>query len=261
MKRSIYIERLFWIGRREEKKMTTSTDISIFNCYTYNIILIVEEYENKNEHNVKTRARFECDRKVTNHLFFFFLIEEKTDYESKYKTRRTLFVFFIRITIDMNYTYLNEDQIDIELKCAICHEPFQLPMNCKLCGNTYCQECIIKWLNQQLSCPSCRQIGNHFLPVISRVVINQLNRLLVQCKLCQQIGIQRSNYKDHISCTCPKYIIQCTDQCGWKGCRENLQEHLIKCRTMKLTQWQTARRWIKIAFVILAIFLYFIIKK
>jgi hypothetical protein len=164
----------------------------------------------------------------------------------------------------MTYTYLNEDQIDIELKCAICDEPFQSPMNCKLCGNTYCQQCIIKWLTQQSSCPSCRQIGNHFLPVISRVVINQLNRLLVQCKLCQQTNIQRSNYNDHISSTCPKYIIQCTDHCEWKGCRENLAGHLIKCRQNRLAQRQTFQRWMMtmiIAIVILPIFFSLIIKK
>jgi hypothetical protein len=161
----------------------------------------------------------------------------------------------------MNYTYINEDEIDIELKCSICDEPFQSPMNCKLCGNTYCEECILKWLEQQLSCPSCRRNGNNFLPVISRVVINQLNRLLVQCKLCQQINIQRSNFSDHISCTCPRQIVKCTDTCGWKGYREQLEQHLIQCRqnklfSLKISQWRTM-----IIFVILAIFLFFIYKK
>ncbi|CAF0744339.1 unnamed protein product [Adineta steineri] len=94
----------------------------------------------------------------------------------------------------MTYIYTNEDEIDIELKCSICNEPFQSPMNCKSCGNTYCQECIMQWMVQQLSCPSCRQIGNQFLPVISRVVLNQLNRLLVQCTLCQQMNIQRNRW-------------------------------------------------------------------
>ncbi len=93
------------------------------------------------------------------------------------------------------------------------------------------------------------------------MVINQLNRLLVQCKLCQETGIQRSNYNDHISCICPKYVIECTDQCGWKGCRDILQEHLITCRQTKSAQWQTIRRWMMRAIVILAIVLYFMIKK
>lgn len=162
---------------------------------------------------------------------------------------------------NITYTYTNEDEIDVELKCSICDDPFQSPMNCKLCGNTYCQECIMKWLEQQISCPSCRQVGNNFIPVISRVVINQLNRLLVKCKLCQQINIQRSNFNDHMNSTCPKQIIQCTDNCGWKGCRENLHEHLIKCResqliTSKIFQWLKT-----IVMIIFAIVLFFLFKK
>jgi hypothetical protein len=161
----------------------------------------------------------------------------------------------------MTYTYLNEDEIDVELKCSICDDPFQSPMNCKLCGNTYCQECIQKWFEQQSSCPSCRRIGNHFSLVISRVVLNQLNRLLVQCKLCQETNIQRSNFNDHISCTCPKQILQCPDQCGWNGARENLPQHLIRCRekqavTVQILQWGKI-----ILAAILAFILFFILKK
>ncbi|UJR32371.1 hypothetical protein I4U23_019833 [Adineta vaga] len=161
----------------------------------------------------------------------------------------------------MTYTYVNEDQIDVELKCSICDEPFQSPMNCKSCGNTYCQICIENWMKQQLSCPSCRQIGNQFLPVISRVVLNQLNRLLVQCTLCQQTNIQRSNFNDHISCTCPKQMVICTDNCGWKGLRENLEEHVRLCRLQKTVSNQMEKYFMKLIVVILAIFLFFIFKR
>jgi len=153
----------------------------------------------------------------------------------------------------MTYTYINEDHIDIELKCTICHEPFQLPVNCISCGNTYCQLCIKKWMEQQSSCPSCRTTGNAFLPVISRVVLNQLNRLVVQCTLCQQTNIQRSNFNDHISCTCPKQIVNCTDHCGWKGLRENLQAHVIQCRPNQFFGIQKTQWWKTIGFLILSI--------
>jgi len=130
----------------------------------------------------------------------------------------------------MSYTYINEDQIDPELKCMICHEPFQSPVNCINCGQTYCRQCIDTWYKEQLSCPSCRENGYLFIPVITRVVINQLNRLLVQCSLCQQINIERIHFSDHMYLICPKQIIICTDKCKWKGHRENLEKHLIKCR-------------------------------
>lgn len=160
----------------------------------------------------------------------------------------------------MTYKYINEDQIDIELKCTICDEPFQSPMNCTLCGNTYCQSCVIQWLKKQVSCPSCRKDGNNFQPVLSRIVINQLNRLLVQCTLCQQRNIQRSNFNDHISCTCPKYIVECKNKCGWKGFRENSQEHLNECGCNQFfginISWQKA-----VAILILAILFYWMLRK
>jgi len=134
----------------------------------------------------------------------------------------------------MSFTYINEDQIDLELKCMICHEPFQSPVNCIACGQTFCQQCIDTWNKQQLSCPSCRKNGYLFVPVITRILLNQLNRLLVQCSLCQQINIERYHFSDHLAFTCPKKIIICTDKCGWKGRRENLEKHLIKCRKNQL---------------------------
>ena len=131
----------------------------------------------------------------------------------------------------MLYTYINEDEIDIELKCTICHEPFQSPANCIKCGQTYCQECIDTWRQEHSSCPICRENGSIFVPLIVRIVTNQLNRLLVQCSLCQQTNIQRYNFSDHLSHTCPKQIINCINhKCKWKGYREDLEQHLIKCQ-------------------------------
>jgi len=131
---------------------------------------------------------------------------------------------------EMSFAYLNEDEIDSELKCSICSEPFQSPLNCKSCGNTYCQQCINNWLKQQSSCPSCRRLGSTFAPVITRVVINQLNRLLVQCELCEQKNLQRSNFSDHLNYHCPKKIVSCPDGCSWQGERIQLDKHVRDCR-------------------------------
>ena len=130
----------------------------------------------------------------------------------------------------MTYTYVDEEKIDIELKCTICDEPFQLPVNCLECGNTFCQACIRSWTARQTSCPSCRKIDSKFGPVVCRVVLNQLNRLIVRCTLCDQRDIQRSNLKDHQAATCPKQTVNCTDRCSWQGLREDLAGHLIACR-------------------------------
>ncbi|CAF1424067.1 unnamed protein product [Rotaria sp. Silwood1] len=144
------------------------------------------------------------------------------------------------------YTYINEDQIDLELKCIICNKPLQLPVNCTKCGQTICQKCFNLCRKQQLSCPFCRQDGSQFVPVITRIVFNQLNHLLVQCSLCQQTNIRRGNFADHIAYTCVKQIVPCTNKCGWKGRRENLENHLIRCRQTS-HWWKILRRWSPIA--------------
>lgn len=136
----------------------------------------------------------------------------------------------------MSYTYINEDEIDIELKCMICYQPFQSPVNCINCGQTFCQECIDNWCKQQQpSCPTCRENGYLFIPVVTRIVLNQLNRLLVQCSLCQQKNIERNYFLDHINYVCPKQMISCKNKCHWKGLREDFEEHFIKCQTNKLS--------------------------
>lgn len=163
--------------------------------------------------------------------------------------------------VTLQFTYLNEDQIDEELICSICGEPFQSPMNCKSCGNTYCEKCIQQWVGQHWSCPSCRQIGNHFERVISRVVLNQLNRLLIQCQLCQEKNIQRSNFNDHLAGTCPKQLVACTDRCGWKGCRDILAKHLIDCRERRSDAWRAFQRWMTIMMIIIALILFVILNK
>jgi hypothetical protein len=137
----------------------------------------------------------------------------------------------------MSYTYIDEDEIDPELKCMICNDPFQSPVNCIQCGQTFCQQCIDTWYKQQTSCPSCRKNGYLFVPVITRIVINQLNRLLVQCSLCQQTNIERGQFYEHMTINCPKQIVTCTDKCRWKGRRENWEKHLIKCRKNRVCRW------------------------
>ena len=119
----------------------------------------------------------------------------------------------------MSYRYLNEDAIDDELRCVICNEPFQSPVNC-----------IDRWYRQQTSCPFCREKGYLFVPVITRILLNQLNRLLVQCSQCQQTNIQRVDFVDHLSMNCPRQKVTCPNECSWEGYRDDLEEHLISCR-------------------------------
>ncbi len=53
---------------------------------------------------------------------------------------------------DPDYLYVNEDNIDEELKCPICFIPFIESILHNHCDNSFCKECIKK-INYK--CPFC----------------------------------------------------------------------------------------------------------
>ena len=95
---------------------------------------------------------------------------------------------------------MNEDAIDDKLKCIICTQPFQSPVNLD-CQHTFCQFCIETWIKTNASCPICRRQfeTNHVLTkVTNSSVYNQLDSLLVRCLRCNKIGIERNNFSKHL---------------------------------------------------------------
>ncbi len=132
-----------------------------------------------------------------------------------------------------SYSYMNEDEIDDELKCAICRQPFIEPVSSTLCHHTFCKECIIACINRERCCPVCRadSYHEHYQPIRSRVLLNQLNRLRVCCDACQAGNIQRGYFQDHIQ-NCPNWVIPCTAsdiRCEWRGMRNQLANHVRSC--------------------------------
>ena len=132
------------------------------------------------------------------------------------------------------FEYVDESSIDENYKCNICNEPFHAPVTTS-CDHTYCQECLEHWLNEgHASCPTCRhQLSTHDIkPVTTRLVLNILDRIPVKCSQCQQSGIQRGNFTDHMSKVCPKALVNCPAsdvQCPWSGPRDQLSTHLTDC--------------------------------
>jgi hypothetical protein len=131
--------------------------------------------------------------------------------------------------------YTGEELIDINLKCSICHKPFLDPV-CTSCDHTYCRSCITCWLdeNKQKSCPTCQKKPLVIKDLIqaSRPLRNMLDQLRVECTLCEQTGLERGNFLDHINKFCPKAEIQCQAadiKCPWKGPRDKLNDHTSSC--------------------------------
>ena len=136
-----------------------------------------------------------------------------------------------------DYEYLNENFIDAELKCALCFLPFQSPTS-GTCGHTFCQECVHPWVNRQSTCPTCRirSSTEEFRPISTRIVINQLDRLLLRCKRCNQSNILRGDINEHEK-RCPNQLVSCPAfdiKCPWKGTRNALTKHLDECSFQKI---------------------------
>ena len=133
------------------------------------------------------------------------------------------------------YEYMNETEVDSELKCTICIEPFQTPVSLS-CQHTFCRKCIEPWLNQHQSCPTCRRSprisqNEVFLPINTRIINNQLNQLLVRCIECNEINIQRGNFLDHEE-KCLEKMMRCPSVdfgCLWEGPRDEQDAHVMKC--------------------------------
>ncbi|UJR16789.1 hypothetical protein I4U23_003688 [Adineta vaga] len=147
----------------------------------------------------------------------------------------------------VDYEYINENEIDEELRCTICKQPLQSPVSLVVCNHTFCRECIETWLNQIQTCPTCRQstfdnsrrrFGEKlsiqplpFAPINTRIVLNQLDRLRVRCILCQESNIQRCHFKDHEQ-HCTKKIVSCPSvdiKCIWTGPKDKLAMHINEC--------------------------------
>jgi len=105
------------------------------------------------------------------------------------------------------YAYENEGQINVDLKCSICLDPFQSPFCDAYCGHTFCFECLKTWIRQKRSCPICRRYFTKFVPVTNKKRLNELDDLLVHCVHCNETNIKRGNFNDHITYRCSKRIV------------------------------------------------------
>ncbi|CAM4791319.1 unnamed protein product [Rotaria magnacalcarata] len=137
-----------------------------------------------------------------------------------------------------DYDYMKDDSIDPELKCPLCTLPFQSPVASATCGHTFCQVCISQWMTRQATCPICRTMtsAKEFRPISTRIVLNQLERLLVRCKRCNQANIQRGDIHEHEK-RCPNQTVSCPAfdiKCKWKGARSALTQHIQECPFQKI---------------------------
>ena len=85
--------------------------------------------------------------------------------------------------LDINRFIDLNDSLAIHLKCSICTDIFNKPVETQ-CRHTFCENCIKKWFetNQQKECPICRQklINSNFQT--NRLINEIINDLKVKCE-------------------------------------------------------------------------------
>jgi hypothetical protein len=63
-------------------------------------------------------------------------------------------------------------------------------------------------------------------------LIDMLDELQIRCQICQQGGLERGNFNDHISKGCLKVNIACPSadiKCLWTGSLDQIDKHLTRC--------------------------------
>ena len=135
-----------------------------------------------------------------------------------------------------NFVYMDISQINPDLICEICDKPFVNPVSLPFpCEKTFCLQCIQSNIqNHRDHCSSCQDqslTNEHFQPEGPKFR-KILDKLLVQCSLCQQTNIQRVKFIEHYNQSCPKRIVSCSAKdinCQWTGTFDQLNEHTNTC--------------------------------
>jgi len=148
------------------------------------------------------------------------------------------------------FNYIDEDQIDEDLICCVCHQPFVNPKQHIDCGNVFCHGCI----QQVKNCPLCRKQLNGQLSPVPKMITRKLDDIEVICPDCNEIK-KRADLENHVAncakeCSigckqkikpidlkshegeCPEKIVCCPAvdvMCPWTGKRVNREIHFAYC--------------------------------
>jgi hypothetical protein len=104
---------------------------------------------------------------------FLFIIVEKNN----------LFLKLIEMGIDSE---LFCEEVNEDLRCSICLEVFDQPLQISTCKHIFCANCIHQWINKCDEKPTCphdrRKISRNSLKSAPKHVKKQIDHLIVKCQ-------------------------------------------------------------------------------
>lgn len=133
------------------------------------------------------------------------------------------------------YEYMDEDAIQVDLKCSICLQPLWDPVTIQPCTHTFCRSGIMKVVESTGKCPLCNgTIKLYGWNNAAINLVNILNAIPVKCNYCYQTNIERGNFNDHIQKKCSNYPVHCLNiyasfNCNWVGPRYQYPNHCLEC--------------------------------
>ena len=128
-----------------------------------------------------------------------------------------------------NYVFVDGDPPN-KCICHICTLPARDPQQVSCCFNIYCNSCLLQLKEKgggNFNCPTCRQplTGNYFKDGRAD---REIKSFKVYCtsehKGCEWVGAI-SDIEAHLN-TCPYQLLECTNKCGEKVQRQQLDMHL-----------------------------------
>ena len=120
------------------------------------------------------------------------------------------------------YSFVNEDSINPDLKCALCLKPYDDPWTHIECDYIFCSSCIEK---VQFNCCHCKKgEKTEFFPLKVNPITKLINDLMVKCDFCQK-RMKKSEFPIH-SKTCLSQCPFCQQKCHIK----DFEEHIETCK-------------------------------
>eukprot|EP01101_Sappina_pedata_P006925 TRINITY_DN3557_c0_g1_i2.p1 TRINITY_DN3557_c0_g1~~TRINITY_DN3557_c0_g1_i2.p1 ORF type:complete len:304 (-),score=27.43 TRINITY_DN3557_c0_g1_i2:75-986(-) len=97
---------------------------------------------------------------------------------------------------EFNYTFLAGEQIDPELICGLCQDPFTSPLRLDSCGHAFCKRCINDWSQIRKACPCCCKKWKSLFSDSN--IIQEMNKLQISCNICQSWEGLLSDFEEHL---------------------------------------------------------------
>ena len=135
-----------------------------------------------------------------------------------------------------DYEFVDTNLPD-EFQCPICTLVPRDVHQASCCGKMFCKSCLdeLKRTSTNYTCPNCREdlTNNHFFKDVN--MNRKIRNLHIHCtnKKCLWKG-SLQDIDNHLS-KCAFQIVECSNTCGYKTNRCNLENHLVnKCQKRKV---------------------------